>query len=78
MPCPLLLKNQYLIDMILNIRLVGVLFAILFIAAAITMATGYYLISFTCIIGLGLLSSHMKKNEKYYESELGEIDDKFE
>ena len=59
--------------MILNIKLVGVLFAILFIAAAVCMATGSYAIGFMCIIGLGLLSSHMRKNEKYYDSELDDI-----
>lgn len=66
--------------MILNVKLVGALFAILFITAAITLATGGYAISFACIIGLGLLSGHMKKNEKYYKSELDELypDDKLE
>lgn len=66
--------------MILNVRLVGALMALLFIVAAITLATGDYAITFACIIGLGLLSGHMKKNEKYYESELDELypDDKLE
>lgn len=47
--------------------------ALLFIVAAITLATGYYFISFLCVIGLGALSSHMKKHEKFYESELDEL-----
>ena len=66
--------------MILNVRLVGALMALLFIFAAITLATGYYAKSFACIIGLGLLSSHIKQNEKFYESELDELypDDKLE
>lgn len=59
--------------MILNVKLVGALFAILFITAAITLATGDYAISFACVIGLGFLSSHMKKHQKYYESELDEL-----
>lgn len=67
-------------DMILNIKLVGALFALLFIASIVTFAIGDYLISILCIIGLGLLSSHMKKYEKFYDSELNDIidDDKFE
>ena len=47
--------------------------ALLFIVGAITLATGDYFISFLCIIGLGALSSHMKKHEKFYESELDEL-----
>lgn len=71
--------NQKHKDMILNIKLVGALFALLFIAAIVTFAIGDYLISFLCVIGLGLLSSHMKKYEKFYDSELNDIvdDDKF-
>lgn len=59
--------------MILNVRLVGAIMALLFIVGVITLATGDYLISFLCIIGLGALSSHMKKHEKFYESELDEL-----
>lgn len=59
--------------MILNVRLAGALMALLFIASAITLATGDYFISFLCILGLGALSSHMKKHEKFYESELNEL-----
>ena len=47
--------------------------ALLFIVGAVTLATGDYAITFACIIGLGALSSHMKKHEKFYESELDEL-----
>lgn len=57
----------------LNIKLIAVLMALLFIAGVITLATGHYVIAFLCIIGLGLLSSHIKKNEKYYDSELDDM-----
>ena len=59
--------------MILNVRLAGAIMALLFIASAVTLATGDYFISFLCILGLGALSSHMKKHEKFYESELNEL-----
>ena len=59
--------------MILNVRIVGAIMALLFIVGAVTLATGYYFISFLCVIGLGALSSHMKKHEKFYESELDEL-----
>lgn len=59
--------------MILNVRLAGALMALLFIVGAVTLATGDYFISFLCILGLGALSSHMKKHEKFYESELDEL-----
>lgn len=62
----------------LNVKIIAVLMALLFIAGVITLATGYYVITFLCVIGLGLLSSHIKKHEKYYESELDDMfkDDK--
>lgn len=59
--------------MILNTKLVAVMVALLFISAAVALAVGSYIVAFVCIIGLGLLSSHMKKYEKYYESELDEL-----
>ena len=59
--------------MILNVRLVSAIMALLFIVGAVTLATGDYAITFACIIGLGALSSHMKKHEKFYESELDEL-----
>ena len=59
--------------MILNVRIVGAIMALLFIVGAVTLATGDYFISFLCVIGLGALSSHMKKHEKFYESELDEL-----
>ena len=59
--------------MILNVRIVGAIMALLFIVGAVTLATGDYAITFACIIGLGALSSHMKKHEKFYESELDEL-----
>ena len=59
--------------MILNTRLVAVMVALLFISAAVALAVGSYIVAFVCIIGLGLLSSHMKRHEKFYESELDEM-----
>lgn len=59
--------------MILNTRLVAVMVALLFISAAVALAVGSYAVAFVCIIGLGLLSSHMKRHEKFYESELDEM-----
>lgn len=59
--------------MILNTKLVAVMVALLFISAAVALAVGSYIVAFVCIIGLGLLSSHMKRNEKFYESELDEM-----
>lgn len=59
--------------MILNVRIVGALMALLFVAAMVTLATGDYAIGFACVIGLGLLSSHIKKHEKFYDSELDEL-----
>ena len=59
--------------MILNTKLVAVMVALLFISAAVALAVGSYVTAFVCIIGLGLLSSHMKKHEKFYESELDEM-----
>lgn len=64
--------------MILNTKLVAVMVALLFISAAVALAVGSYVTAFVCIIGLGLLSSHIKRHEKFYESELDDMfkDDK--
>lgn len=59
--------------MILNVRLVGALFALMLIAACVCLWTGNIMLSMVPLFGLGLLSSHMKRNEKFYESELDEM-----
>ena len=66
--------------MILNIKLVGTVTAILVMTAAILLANEAYVFAFVCIVCLGLISSYIKKHEKYYESELDELypDDRLE
>ena len=59
--------------MILNVRLVGALFALMLIAACVCVGMGNIMLALVPIFGLGLLSSHMKRNKKYYEAELDEI-----
>ena len=66
--------------MIINIKLVAFLFALLLIAAVGLFVAGRFFLFLLCLVLLGILCSHMKKHEKFYESELDEMfgkDDRF-
>lgn len=46
--------------------------ALLFIVGLALAVSGKYFLAFLCIIGIWLISSHIKKHEKYYERKLDE------
>ena len=66
--------------MLYNVRFLGAMIALLLIIAIWLMSAGYLLPSVIALLGIGLIVSHIKRHEKYYDSELDDLfdDDRLE
>lgn len=59
--------------MLFDVRLLGCTIALLLVIAIWLMSAGELLYSVIALFAIGLIVSHIKRHEKYYDSELDDI-----